>query len=166
MDGGGAHEILQGNGSVQHVAAVPDAVKAVYKTAGEMKMRTLIDLAADRGAFVDQSQSLNLFVAEPTAAKLSSMHFYAWKAGLKTGMYYLRTRAAAEAIKVCAKGGEEPGLLGVNFFPLEMEHPCPAATARPARGGTGRPATPRPDRSGPAATDRPVSGVGPPQIYK
>ena len=100
-------QILQGNGSVQHVAAVPDAVKAVYKTAWEMKMRTLIDLAADRGAFVDQSQSLNLFVAEPTAAKLSSMHFYAWKAGLKTGMYYLRTRAAAEAIKVCAKGGEE-----------------------------------------------------------
>jgi ribonucleotide reductase alpha subunit len=79
---------------------VPAELKARYKTAWEMSMRTLLDLAADRGVFVDQSQSLNLFVAAPTHQKLSSMHFYGWKKGLKTGMYYLRTKAAADAVKV------------------------------------------------------------------
>lgn len=94
------HSILAGNGSVQHVPDVPDTVKALFKTVWEMKMRSLIDLAADRAPFVDQSQSLNLFVAEPSHAKLTSMHFYAWRAGLKTGMYYLRTRPAVDAVKV------------------------------------------------------------------
>ena len=92
--------IIAGNGSVQHVAGIPDHVKKVYKTAWEMSMRTLLTLAADRGPYVDQSQSLNLFVAAPTHAKLSSMHFYGWKKGLKTGMYYLRTKPAADAVKV------------------------------------------------------------------
>jgi ribonucleoside-diphosphate reductase alpha subunit len=92
--------IIAGNGSVQHVPGIPDRVKRVYKTAWEMSMRTLLTLAADRGPFVDQSQSLNLFVAAPTHAKLSSMHFYGWKQGLKTGMYYLRTKPAADAVKV------------------------------------------------------------------
>lgn len=92
--------ILAADGSVQHVECIPDDVKRIFKTAWEMKMRTLIDMAADRGVFVDQSQSLNLFVADPNHKKLSSMHFYAWKRGLKTGMYYLRTRAATEAVKV------------------------------------------------------------------
>ena len=78
---------------------VPERLRAVFKTAWEMKQRTLIDMAADRGAFIDQSQSFNVFVQDPQYAKLSSMHFYGWKKGLKTGMYYLRTRAAQDAIK-------------------------------------------------------------------
>jgi ribonucleoside-diphosphate reductase alpha chain len=93
-------QIIAANGSVQRLAQIPEEVKAVYKTVWEMSMRSLIDLSADRAVFVDQSQSLNLFVAEPTHQKLTSMHFYAWKKGLKTGQYYLRTRAAADAVKV------------------------------------------------------------------
>ena len=92
--------IIADNGSVQNIQCIPDEVKKVFKTAWEMKMRTLIDMAADRGVFVDQSQSLNLFMDTPTHKKLSSMHFYSWKKGLKTGMYYLRTRPSTEAIKV------------------------------------------------------------------
>jgi len=92
--------IIAANGSVQNIDCVPDDVKRVFKTAWEMKMRTIIDMAADRGVFVDQSQSLNLFVSDPNHKKLTSMHFHAWKRGLKTGMYYLRTRPASEAIKV------------------------------------------------------------------
>lgn len=93
-------QIIMNNGSVQAIDCIPDDVKRIFKTAWELKMRTLIDMAADRGAFIDQSQSLNLFVAEATHSKLTSMHFYAWKRGLKTGMYYLRTKPAADAIKV------------------------------------------------------------------
>lgn len=93
-------EILARDGSVQAVPGVPDDLKKIYKTAWDLSMKTLIDMAADRGAFVCQSQSLNLFVAEPTFKKLSSMHFYAWKRGLKTGVYYLRTRPAAKAVQV------------------------------------------------------------------
>merc|ERR1719407_255045 len=93
------NQIIAHNGSVQNIPEIPDDLKALYKTCWEMKMRTLIDMAADRGAFIDQSQSFNVFMTEPNYAKLSSMHFYGWKKGLKTGMYYLRTRAAADAIK-------------------------------------------------------------------
>lgn len=74
-------------------------LKQLYKTVWEIKQRTLIDMAADRGAYICQSQSLNLFVQDPTIAKLSSMHFYAWRRGLKTGIYYLRTKSAVQAIK-------------------------------------------------------------------
>jgi len=90
--------IVAANGSVQGLD-IPVALKERYKTVWEIKQKTLIDMAADRGAFICQSQSLNLFVAEPTISKLSSMHFYAWKKGLKTGIYYLRTRSAVQAIK-------------------------------------------------------------------
>ena len=93
-------QIVAANGSVQRIAQIPEDVRAVFKTVWELSMRVLIDLSADRGLFVDQSQSLNLFVAEPSHQKLTSMHFYAWKKGLKTGQYYLRTRPAADAIKV------------------------------------------------------------------
>jgi ribonucleotide reductase alpha subunit len=93
------NQIVAANGSIQGLVAVPDDVKAKYKTVWEIKQKTLIDMAADRGAFICQSQSLNLFVQEPTIAKLSSMHFYAWKRGLKTGIYYLRTKSAVQAIK-------------------------------------------------------------------
>ena len=91
--------IIAANGSVQNIEEIPADLKEIYKTVWEIKQRTIIDMAADRGAFVCQSQSLNLFVEQPNFAKLSSMHFYTWKKGLKTGMYYLRTKAAADAIK-------------------------------------------------------------------
>ncbi len=93
------NNIIKANGSVQHIGEVPDELKALYKTVWEIKQRNLIDMAADRGAFICQSQSLNLFVESPTMSKLTSMHFYAWKKGLKTGMYYLRTQAAAQAVQ-------------------------------------------------------------------
>ena len=79
----------------------------MYKTAWEMKQRVIIDMAAERGAFIDQSQSLNLFAADPTHKSLSSMHFYGWSKGLKTGLYYLRTRAAASAVKVTVAADKE-----------------------------------------------------------
>ncbi|KAK6022747.1 hypothetical protein OSTOST_11542 [Ostertagia ostertagi] len=91
--------IIAANGSVQHIDGIPEEIKALYKTVWEIKQRSLIDMAADRGAFICQSQSLNLFVDSPTAAKLTSMHFYGWKKGLKTGMYYLRTQAATQAVQ-------------------------------------------------------------------
>jgi ribonucleoside-diphosphate reductase alpha chain len=91
--------LIASNGSVQNIDGLPEDIKELYKTAYEIKQRTLIDLSADRGAFICQSQSLNLFVESPNFAKLTSMHFHAWKSGLKTGMYYLRSKAAAEPIK-------------------------------------------------------------------
>lgn len=93
------HKLLAANGSVQRIEEIPDTLKALYKTSWEIKQKCLIDMAADRSPYICQSQSLNLFVENPTFAKLTSMHFYAWKKGLKTGMYYLRTKGAAEAIK-------------------------------------------------------------------
>jgi ribonucleoside-diphosphate reductase alpha chain len=93
------NKIISANGSVQDIAEIPADIKELYKTVWEIKMRTIIDMAADRGAYICQSQSLNLFVSSPNASKLTSMHFYAWKKGLKTGMYYLRTQAASQAVK-------------------------------------------------------------------
>lgn len=93
------NEIMKANGSVQHIDAIPENIKELYKTVWEMSMRDIIDMAAERGQFIDQSQSLNLFMENPNAGKLTSMHFYAWKKGLKTGMYYLRSKAASSAIK-------------------------------------------------------------------
>ena len=90
---------MAANGSVQDIQEIPQDIKQLYKTAWEIKQKALIDMAADRGAFICQSQSLNLFIQNPTFAKLTSMHFYGWKKGLKTGMYYLRTQAAVDAIK-------------------------------------------------------------------
>jgi ribonucleoside-diphosphate reductase alpha chain len=89
--------IIANNGSIQGMAELPEDIRELYKTVWEIPMKTLINLARDRAPFICQSQSLNLFLAEPTPSKVSSMHFYAWKAGLKTGCYYLRTKAAAKA---------------------------------------------------------------------
>ncbi|GAA6021180.1 hypothetical protein JCM8202_001887 [Rhodotorula sphaerocarpa] len=91
--------IIAHNGSIQNVPNIPDELKRIYKTVWEISQKVVIDLAADRGAFIDQSQSLNIHLSSPTMAQLTSMHFYGWKKGLKTGMYYLRTRAAVGAIK-------------------------------------------------------------------
>ena len=92
-------QIVARNGSVQGISEIPVEIQGRYKTSWEMKQRTLIDMAAARGAFIDQSQSLNLFVADPNYAKLTSMHFYTWRTGLKTGCYYLRTKAPVVAQK-------------------------------------------------------------------
>jgi ribonucleoside-diphosphate reductase alpha chain len=93
------NQIMIANGSIQDIPEIPQNLKELYKTVWEIKQRTIIDMAADRGAYICQSQSLNLFVESPNFAKLTSMHFHAWKQGLKTGMYYLRTKAARDAVK-------------------------------------------------------------------
>jgi ribonucleoside-diphosphate reductase alpha chain len=91
--------IIAANGSIQNIEDIPEDIKALYKTVWEIKQRKIIDMAADRGAYIDQSQSLNIHIEDPNFGKLTSMHFHAWKSGLKTGMYYLRSRPAADAIK-------------------------------------------------------------------
>ncbi len=91
--------IMRANGSVQHIDVIPNDLKELYKTVWELSMKDIIDMSRHRGYFIDQSQSLNLFMEGATFAKLTSMHFYAWKSGLKTGMYYLRTKSAVDAIK-------------------------------------------------------------------
>lgn len=93
------NRIIASNGSIQNIMEIPADIRELYKTVWEIKQRTIIDMAADRGAFICQSQSLNLFVDTPSTSRLSSMHFYGWKKGLKTGMYYLRTQAAAQAVQ-------------------------------------------------------------------
>jgi len=93
------NSIMSHNGSVQKIDGIPEEIKEIYKTVWEIKQRTIIDMAADRGAYICQSQSLNLFVDAPTTSKLTSMHFYAWRKGLKTGMYYLRSKAASQAVQ-------------------------------------------------------------------
>jgi len=124
--------IMASNGSVQSIDAIPDNIKELYKTVWEMSMRDIIDMAADRGLFIDQSQSLNLFVEAPNMGKLTSMHFHAWKKGLKTGMYYLRTKAASAAIKftVTKKAEEAPQVQEVEagFAPAAVADAAVSAT--------------------------------------
>lgn len=92
-------QLVAHNGSVQHIDQIPVDIKNLYKTVWEIKQRIVLDMAADRGAYIDQSQSLNIHMVDATTAKLSSMHFHGWQLGLKTGLYYLRTKAAVDAIK-------------------------------------------------------------------
>jgi ribonucleoside-diphosphate reductase alpha chain len=105
-------EIMRANGSVQNIDNIPQDIKELYKTVWELSMKDIIDMSRHRGYFIDQSQSLNLFLEGATMAKLTSMHFYAWKSGLKTGMYYLRTKSAVDAIKFTLDNvkKEEPAL--------------------------------------------------------
>ena len=114
-------EIITAGGSVQSISAIPADIRERYKTAYEIKQRDIIDMSADRGAYICQSQSLNLFVESPTIAKLTSMHFHAWKAGLKTGMYYLRSKSASQAVQFTvgkaaseAKADTEPKLCSLD----------------------------------------------------
>ena len=109
-------EIMRNNGSIQNIAGIPQEIKDLYRTVWEMSMRDIIDMSRQRGYFIDQSQSLNLFMEGATIAKLNSMHFYAWKSGLKTGMYYLRTKAAANALQftVAKKQESEPEVVQVE----------------------------------------------------
>lgn len=117
------NRIIAANGSIQAIEEIPQEIREIYKTVWEIKQRTLIDMAADRGAYICQSQSLNLFVQQPNKAKLTSMHFYAWKKGLKTGMYYLRTQAAAQAVQFTV---EKQG--SVQMQPLNNPSTPSAAT--------------------------------------
>lgn len=99
-------EIIKNNGSIQEITSIPDKLKDIYKTVWEIKQRSVVDLAIDRGLFVDQSQSLNIFMATPSYKKLTSCHMYTWKQGLKTGMYYLRSKPAVNAIKFTLSSSE------------------------------------------------------------
>jgi ribonucleoside-diphosphate reductase alpha chain len=92
-------KLIGANGSIQAIPEIPQNIKDIYKTVWEISQKSIIDMSADRGAYICQSQSLNIHLTNPNFGKLTSMHFYAWKKGLKTGMYYLRSTAAADAIK-------------------------------------------------------------------
>lgn len=104
------NKLISANGSVQNIAEIPQHIKDLYKTVWEIKQKTLIDMAADRGAYICQSQSFNVHMQDANFGKMSSMHFYAWNKGLKTGMYYLRTKAAADAIKFTVEKQAEVAL--------------------------------------------------------
>jgi len=118
-------EIMRHNGSVQNIDAIPADIKELYKTVWEMSMKDILDMSRQRGYFIDQSQSLNLFMENANFAKLTSMHFYAWQSGLKTGMYYLRTKSAVDAIKFTLNNDkkEEPVAVEVE---MAMAAPAPA----------------------------------------
>ena len=114
------NRLIAANGSVQHIDEIPQNIKDLYKTAWELSQKTILDMAAARGAFICQSQSMNIFMENATFSKLTSMHFYGWKKGLKTGMYYLRTKAAADAIKFTIEKEAKKQ-------PAEEAQPSPAA---------------------------------------
>lgn len=127
-------ELMRANGSVQHIQAIPAALKALYKTVWEISMKDIIDMARQRGYFVDQSQSLNLFVEHANFAKLTSMHFYAWKSGLKTGMYYLRTKAAVDAVKFTLDNSKKKGKTPAQSDVLESISSLETPSAQPREG--------------------------------
>lgn len=122
------NKLIAANGSVQALNEVPENLKALYKTAWEISQKAIIEMAADRGAFICQSQSLNVFMENPNFGKLTSMHFYAWERGLKTGMYYLRTKAATDAIKftVDKKYQEAPAAASVAVPEMAAAVPAQA----------------------------------------
>lgn len=124
--------IMAANGSVQGIEDIPEEVRNMYKTAYELSQKVILDMAADRGAFICQSQSLNVFMEAPTFAKLSSMHFYAWQKGLKTGMYYLRSKAATDPIKFTLSGKHQQKFVAnkvTNEAVVKVEKPAPPMSA-------------------------------------
>nr|WP_295931369.1 ribonucleoside-diphosphate reductase subunit alpha [uncultured Dyadobacter sp.] len=130
------NNLVRASGSVQAIPNIPQNIKDLYKTAWEIKQRSLLDMSADRGAFICQSQSLNIFMEEANFGKLTSMHFYAWKKGLKTGMYYLRTRAASDPVQFTVSKQAEPQLepamavvaeKELNYAQYAEEHAKPVA---------------------------------------
>jgi ribonucleoside-diphosphate reductase subunit M1 len=137
------NRIIANNGSVQAIPEIPADVKAIYKTVWEVSQKKVLDLAADRGAFICQSQSLNVHLQAPTLGQLTSMHFYGWKRGLKTGMYYLRTRPAAQAIQFTVdhtvaaqvkqqkKEQQEQDARATIAKTAPAMHPVPASTPTP-----------------------------------
>lgn len=125
-------EIMRHNGSVQHIERIPADLKELYKTVWEMSMKDIIDMSRQRGYFIDQSQSLNLFMQDATYAKLTSMHFYAWKSGLKTGMYYLRTKAAVDAIKFTLNNDKKTEPIAIKEQPAPKQIEAIAVLEEPA----------------------------------
>ena len=117
-------KIKLANGSIQKISDIPDALKAIYRTSWELPMKSLIDMASDRSAFIDQSQSLNLFMESPSIPKVSSMYFYAWKKGLKT-TYYLRSRPATEIAKttVSVTEAQQDGFKSQEQLMCSLENP-------------------------------------------
>jgi ribonucleoside-diphosphate reductase alpha chain len=119
-------EIMRHNGSVQNIDRIPQDLKELYKTVWEMSMKDIIDMSRQRGYFIDQSQSLNLFMQDANFAKLTSMHFYAWQSGLKTGMYYLRTKSAVDAIKFTLKNDKKAEPVQEEVPVIKQEVAAPA----------------------------------------
>jgi len=117
-------KLVAANGSIQGIAEIPQNIKDIYRTVWEIPQKAIIDMSADRGAYICQSQSLNIHLTNPNFGKLTSMHFYAWKKGLKTGMYYLRSTAAADAIKFTLDKA-------VHQQPTVVETPVAATVAEP-----------------------------------
>ena len=117
--------LMAANGSIQNIPEIPENIKELYRTVWEMSMKDIIDMAADRGAYIDQSQSLNLFIQNPNFGKLTSMHFYAWKRGLKTGMYYLRSQAATDAIKFTVEKQAQEQITPVTQKVEDTPEPAP-----------------------------------------
>jgi ribonucleoside-diphosphate reductase alpha chain len=122
-------DLMRANGSVQHIEGIPADIKELYKTVWELSMKDIIDMSRHRGYFIDQSQSLNLFMEGATMAKLTSMHFYAWKSGLKTGMYYLRTKSAVDAIKFTLTNKDKAAA-------PKVEAPAAASVIAPVKAAT------------------------------
>jgi ribonucleoside-diphosphate reductase alpha chain len=128
------NKLISANGSVQNIKEIPDNLKDLYKTVWEVKQKVIIEMAADRGAYICQSQSLNIHIQDPNFGKLTSMHFYAWEQGLKTGMYYLRTKAAADAIKFTVEKQAEVAIEQANVVQEhEMNYETYAANAATAK---------------------------------
>jgi ribonucleoside-diphosphate reductase alpha chain len=125
------NKIIAHNGSIRSIPEIPDDLKALYKTAWEISQKAIIDMAADRGAYICQSQSMNIFMPNANFAKLTSMHFYAWKAGLKTGMYYLRTKAAVNAVKFTLDQSATQVATPVGFGPSVLASPSPTPASAP-----------------------------------
>ena len=125
-------EIMRHNGSVQNIEIIPQDLKDLYKTVWEMSMKDIIDMSRHRGYFIDQSQSLNLFLQDANYAKLTSMHFYAWKSGLKTGMYYLRTKSAVDAIKFTLNNDKKAEPIEVQEQPVDQKLEAIAVLEEPA----------------------------------
>ncbi|WFD25021.1 ribonucleoside-diphosphate reductase [Malassezia equina] len=163
-------KIIAHGGSIQNVAGIPDHIKALYKTVWEISQKVIIDMAADRGAFVCQSQSLNIHLSAPTFGQLTSMHFYGWKKGLKTGSYYLRTRPAAQAIQFTVDTAEVQAAKEVKkAAAAQMANERSARTAEPVQNAAAAnatnslavPASGAPAVNGPAsATPAPAGAEG------
>ncbi|HRK80741.1 MAG TPA: ribonucleoside-diphosphate reductase subunit alpha [Saprospiraceae bacterium] len=116
------HQLMAANGSVQNIPGIPDHIKTLYRTVWELSQKAIIDMAADRGAYICQSQSMNLFVENANFSKLTSMHFYAWQKGLKTGMYYLRSKAAVDPIKfTVSQGAQQQAAAGKAANAAELD---------------------------------------------
>ncbi len=128
------NKLISANGSVQNINEIPQNLKDLYKTVWEIKQKTIIEMAADRGAYICQSQSLNIHIQDPNFGKLTSMHFYAWEKGLKTGMYYLRTKAATDAIKFTVEKQAEVAIEQANVVQEhEMNYEAYASNAATAK---------------------------------